>query len=792
MSHTAAVRRGRRCRSVCVLPVCVSLLLALPVGGARAAAPSQQPDWMAKFAGNSPTCRQALTGPAAANCRQSASVTSAYPVSHYQFDWHIDTGITKWENDLAAAFQWVAAAIWTVTLLVLNLVLTALQWAFSLDIVHAALAPLRIALDHLHNDVLGRSWQTVAIGILALGAMFHAVVRRDTKEGVLGSAAAIVLIGVGVYVIQKPVETLGPFSSLANNAGGGFLAGAAAGDPSHPDQGVADASRQIFDTAVTRPWCAIEFGDVNWCESHAQGQPGGLTWGARWLRYGVDSNERNAEYDALAGNDLPGTGQSFLGLCDICVPDHTQSFRAQVAGIHKDPKRVAFQTSGATIFRAAIVAAMCFGLWCAVLLMGWLVAMLFVQSVAELALILAAPLVCFAPAFGRRGRAVFRKWLGLLAFTVLARAIYALGLAIVITLTGVLATVASALPYGIGWALVAGAWFFAFKKRNALLEKLSAGQHNRDDVRTLSQSARNGLPQAIGAVGLTARGARRTGRGMWAVGRFPDRTVRGRRDREAGAVKQSARDELRTQAQRRLDDRFEAQTAQLAKHDDAKAKIAGLDKRVGANDREGGVIAQQLKRTKDPAERTQLAARKAALGKERGKLVGQRKNLEGQLMAPLAEGPARKFVEAGNRNQVEQGRRFTDRQLDLQLDELRSDTQQPAAGDDPEHAWRLRTWKPGIPEGQLATLPAAQLAAMRYGHIEHDMARDRALFEGVPEREELDPGRKQARTARQHIAGEILAAKRDELAENRRAQIREQRNQERLRRKARRGLPARR
>jgi hypothetical protein len=112
--------------------------------------------------------------------------------------------------------------------------------------------------------------------------------------------------------------------------------------------------------------------------------------------------------------------------------------------------------------------------------------------------------------------------------------------------------------------------------------------------------------------------------------------------------------------------------------------------------------------------------------------------------------------------------------------------------DDPDHAWRLRDWKPGIPDSQLKDLPADQLARMRYEHIEHDLQRDRALFHAVPEHDDVIAKPRDIKAARAQIPGETLAAKRREQQQLRSSEIDTHRSQERIRRRARRGLRPRR
>lgn len=622
-------------RRVAALMACAVAFAALSIPASASASPP--PDWLAGFSGPSPTCRQALVGQPAANCRGSGTVESPYPLGHYAFDWHIQAGVTHPQNSIAALLEWLASLVWTVTLTALNVVLAALQWSFSLDILHGALAPLRSALHHLHDDALGRPWQTVAFGLLGLVALYHGVVRQDVAEGVVGSATAIVLIAAGLYIIQRPEQTLGPLSALANQAGGGFLAGAAAGDAAHADQGVADASAAWFDASVTRPWCAIEFGDVGFCLSRA---PGGLTWGQRWLRYPSGSRQRDAEYAALAGDALPGTGHGPLGICDICIPDQTGDVSQQVAGVHRDPSRVAFQTTGATVPRAAIVMVMCVGLWCGIALIGWLTAMIALQSVVQLVLVLLAPLVCLAPALGSRGRQAAVRWLALLGFTVAGRAVYAFGLAVILALTDVLAALAARLPYGLGFVLIAASWLVAYRRRHAIFAALSGGHHrNSEELRALLAAGREAVPRAVGAAGRVkrtgragvslARGALDNASG-WAH-RAGDRPG----DSFARARRTSDRDARRERRERR---RKEGRALnRLAAHEEASTQLVGVEERLAVNARDRGQVARAATLASDPQDRQALAARGTDLQGDQARLTNERDALRAKTVSPDME-----------------------------------------------------------------------------------------------------------------------------------------------------------
>lgn len=743
------------------LTALLALLVALvPAAPARAATA----DPLRSLGGDSPLCARADIGPQArASCRATGAIEHPYPIGRYRFDWHIDTGITKDPvNNLLAAIQWLLSIAWLTLLYLLKGVLLAFQWAFSLDLLGDAMAPARRSLDQLHQQTLGQPWFLAAITLLGLGGIWRGFVQRRTIETVAGLAAASLMMAGALFVIARPAETLGALSKGANDVSLGFLAGAGEGTLRSPSRTIASSSRRIFDSVVLRPWCAMNFADVTWCLQRAPGDR--LTRAERWLRFEPDSTERSAEFQIVDDPDSEPWKRSadvvgvVLPAGDLLEAD-ADAIRRQLDGYHPtkaDSQRVAIQKKGQTVARVALFCLIAAGTLGCVLLLGWLAVRVLLQGLLTLVLLLAAPVMLLAPAFGQQGRALFAAWAKRLLAAVVAKALYALLLAIVLAVNAIIGDLDGTFPWLAVWLVSAVFWWGVLLKRSELLGWLSLGTHDKGDnsLARAYYATRMAMPVASAITAGAAGAALAAPAAALAVGRAGREQAGQRRQDLDQAIQTGARQELTERARARLDERYGRMHERLAAHDDAREKLTGLDKRITTTTRKLDQAKTAEDRARDPEDRKRQAAERTKLGRERGKLIAQRKALEPRLMPRLEEGVARKFIESADRNQVEQGTRFSDRQVELQLDELRDDldTASPA---DARHAWRARAWRPGIPDTELERLSPAERDDLNR-HISHDLERDRALFRALPADPELAPTRADRRAARSGLDPQAL------------------------------------
>ncbi len=522
------------------------------------------PDPFRTLGASSPFCRRAglrsLPG-----CRIAGSIAHTYPVSNYGLDVQIDTRIDKVENNLYAAIQAVGALVWLGLVYALKGVLLLLEWAFSLDLLNEAMSSVRRSLGRLHGSVLGTGWFLAAIAIAGLWGIWRGLVQGRTVDTATGLAVTVVLMVAALVVIRDPAGTVGEGSRLANQASLEFLAAASTGSGARPERSFARSSEGLFDSLVLSPWCALEFGDVDWCTGR---RSDGLRNADLWLAFPADGKEREGLYQLTRGEDADGGGffdhlkesvghsilsgpgglGGALGALDALgqaggqaeLPDEVRQL------VRQDPARVAMQEKDATFTRLALLALICVGLLGAIALLLYLAIKLVLAGLLALMLLLLAPAMLLAPAFGDTGRDAFISWAKRLLGALVAKLVYALLLALVIVCAGALA----ALPVGwFGtWLLQIAFWWGILIKRHELTGVLSLAEREdgqrrgRSGVLRTYQDARAAKALAVGGVAAAAALPLLAHR----------RSAAGRHDRHeatARAVALSARDELDRRAQ---------------------------------------------------------------------------------------------------------------------------------------------------------------------------------------------------------------------------------------------------
>ncbi len=757
-------------RTLALLAAVAGLLLCAPATAVAA-------DPLRTLGGDSPLCGHAgLDAQARSDCEATGAIEHSYPLDRYRFDWHIDTGITKDPtSNLLAAVQWLLAMAWLTLLYALKGVLLAFQWAFSLNLLGEAMRPTRQALERLHDRTLGQPWLLAAITLMGLWGLWRGIVQRRTIETAAGLAAASVMMAGALFVIARPAETIGALSRGANDVSLGFLSGAADGTLTNPSRTIAGSSRQIFDAVVLRPWCAMNFADVTWCTSTAPGDR--MTRAERWLRYDPDTRERNAEWQILDDPDSePWTntpdvlGVSIPGT-DILQADH-DDIRDQLAGYKPnkaDSERVEIQGKGKTVVRVGLFCLIGLGMAGCILLLGWLSLRVLLQGLLTLVLLLAAPVMLLAPAFGEHGRRLFTGWAKKLLAATVAKAIYALLLAIVLAINTIIASLDGDLPWLAVWLVSAVFWWGVLLKRDELLGWLSLGPQ-RDQHSSLTRAYHAApitgpITSALTAAAATTVAGPATG--LAAAASTARRAQANRRQDGDHGLRSTATSELRTRARDRLDHRYESLHTQLEQHDDAKEKTQGLTRRISTLDRTIDQAENAERRARTPEERGEAQQRRREARNERAKLISQRKALEPRLLPRAKEGVARKFIETADRSHVETGERYTTRQLDLQIEELRADAVHPAT--DERHAWRQATWQPGLPERKLAALTPDQRRDVDR-HLVEQLDRDRALLAAVPSPEQppTQLTRGARRDARSHVDPKELRENTDHARQARR------------------------
>ena len=731
----------------------------------------------------SPFCGRARIGAGATGtCRISGSIAHPYPLSSYGVDVRIGFSLTKVENNLLGALHNVAALVWMGLVYLLKGVLLLLEWAFSLDLLGDAMPGAKRALKTLHERVLGEPWFLAAISIAGLWGIWRGLVQQKTIQTLGGLAATVLLMVAALVVIANPAGTVGYASRLSNEGSLGILSAASTGRVKEPAQSFSDAMRGLYDSLVLEPWCALEFGDVEWCLARAK-KGSALTNADVWLAFPAQSGQRESLYkltkgEQLEGAGILGSGISFgelaagarkvatggplgqaLGIRDL-GREALRGEDAKLSGrvrelVREDPERVRMQEEGGTFPRLALLVLIAAGMLGAVALLLYIGIKLLLAAILSLILLLLAPAMLLAPAFGESGRATFIAWAKRLAGALAAKLIYALLLALVL----VAASAIAALKIGwFGtWMLQLAFWWGVLLKRKELTGFMSAGQgtvrHGAGSARRWYRDAR----QAGFALGAARRGAFRVaGTPVIAAGR---RGLERAHDRGEG-VRAAAREELHERADDVLHTQLGAARATLGRNEELDRELRDTNRGLSKYD----TLVQAHKEWGKPPPTP--SDKESALLRRRDLLEASKDTRE-------ATGQAKSIVGTADRNLALKGAEFTDADRATLVEQRRRDI----AADLPlDHERSLRF--AGVDSRAYDRASAAERARMRE-HAGEAVERDRRLLAAVPASDAPQPGRADLKRATVELTPERVQARVGERRESRR-QGRRQRRRERL------------
>lgn len=443
-------------------------------------------DPLSDLGAGSPSCAGRVTGEARRNCERTGSVAHAYPISAYGFDVQTGFSITDLGDSFLGALQSIAALAWMALVYLVKGVLLLLEWAFSLDLLGGAMTDVRNTLNVLHENVIGRAWFLTSLSVAALWAMWRGLVQGRTSQTITGLGATVGLMVAGLVILANPTGTVGHASRLANDASLGLLAATSGRPLGDPKTSLSDTMSGLFDQIVRDPWCALQFGSVDYCDADAKGTTT-VSNAQVWLEYPAQSKQRKGLYRLLKGEDpegghrpgvvdalagpLGGAALDAVGIGDSEDPGLPEEVRNRVA---KEPKRAAMQEAGGTFPRFALLALIAVGMTGAIALLAYIGIRLLLASLLALLLLLFTPAVLLAPAFGESGRATFIAWAKRLLGALVAKLVYALFLALVLAAGATLAKLDIGW-FGI-WLVQIAFWWGVLLKREELLGFATAGQ----------------------------------------------------------------------------------------------------------------------------------------------------------------------------------------------------------------------------------------------------------------------------------------------------------------------------
>lgn len=701
--------RHRERLGLLALAVAIALSLAAP---AAVAAPdsggSAYADPTRDLGAGSPSCREQLDRAQRESCKRTGTVVHPHPLSSYGVDVRVGFSITDPGQSFLGALGSLAAGVWMGIVFLLKGVLLLLEWTFALDLTGKAMPEAQQTMQRLHRDVFGEPWMLAAISVAGLWGIWRGLIQRRTTETLTGLAATVALMVLGLLIISQPAATVGHFSRLANDAGISVLSAGTTGEVGEPRAALASGLAGVFDQTVRDPWCALEFGSVEYCD--APTKRGERTTNADlWLRYPAQSREREELFKLTKGDDLddgPGLVDvvtnpvpSVLGLTggdDPKLEDDVQRL------VTKSPERVRMQEAGGTFPRFALLAVIAVGLLGAVVLFGYLAMHLLFASIKTVLLLLFAPVVLLSPAFGDQGRAVFLAWGKQLAASIAAKLLYA------VFLTCVLAATTTVSKVGLGWfgtwLIQTAFWWGTFIKRDDLIGFASFGL-----PRSEGAGAGKALSQGYYAwqLGRAARAA--TGTAMQRPARAVGAARQHREDTKTARTAATA-----ALASERLD--TDARRALGAEHATAKAGV----QRGEALRRELRSTDRQLQGYDESVAAARAQGRdKPAPTAEQQALVNYRERLRAAVQAPELQ-HAEETVRHGVRNRAAGGSDVSDRDIA----NYRA-ARQRAQGLPVDHDSNLRA--AGVDPGEYRAAQPERRAELHAVAVEN-MARERDLL----------------------------------------------------------------
>ncbi len=497
----------------------------------------------------------------------SGGLFGRYPLGNYTLDQHFDavsaslTGGVDVSGVPPMIAYFLASILWVLTSFLANALISLFSFAFSLDLVNGseatggagALAPVSQAIHSIYANVFGGPWLVLAISVVGIWAMWKALVQRRYSETAGALGLSLIYVVIALFFVAQPGTTIGAASKWTNQMSEAFLAVSDHGDPSGGTKAKDDAANQLFELLVYKPWVVLNFGGLEHCAVTGTGDDGSdpdsvavrplsenpsrdaqlarrlqngtevtadgkvcvnnaNKYASHFLRFGLGTDERGNEYDALNDGDSSK------------LPDADPEKAGYPLGVADKPATDAMEEGGQ--YQRLLIAIVVFlGELGAFLLLGSLSVGIILAQVLLLLLLAFAPVALVAAAIPGRGHAFFKGWLEKLAGFLLRKAAYSLILATLLAVNSALAGATAQLGWLMSFGLQALFFWAVFLQRKTLADSLigiatGPGAPGRDgSLRVLA------LYAGARTVGRPLRGLRRSGRAAsarlaGAAGRF--------------------------------------------------------------------------------------------------------------------------------------------------------------------------------------------------------------------------------------------------------------------------------
>ena len=528
--HVHAVKRERR-----VAGLTPTSLTAGPLG------PVEDP--LAANGFTSPSCTTPslftqLSAAAQTNCEVSGVAVAAVPLSNYAFDTNVESGLgASFSDDVDSIVQdLLITPVWTAIVWLVHVAVVALEWCYTIDLLAPSM--LNSVVNALNDTerIFTQPWLGLALALAGIAFAWNGLVRRRVAE-TLGQALLMsAMIALGLWIIADPVGTIGAVSQLSDEAALGTLAAITTGDASQPEGSLDNALGEVFDSAITGPWCYLEFGDVDWCREQSELDPQlertghaleqlyragatchGPTPGLVECVPGGSAEQRTYATTAMALSAARTNGALFLALPanglarnDLASQTSLPTLYGTLCG-SSDPTDCAggtvpqaeFRTAEGTWPRAGGVLLIALGAAGMLAMLGFVALRLLGAALAVLVYLLLAPLAVLAPAFGDSGRATFRHWLTRLVGAALAKLVYSVMLGVTLLVVDLLTSV-SAFGWWTQWLLISVFWWLAFEHRHRMLAFVVHERGEQTSRLPLATRVRYGS-QVLGSVRRASR-----------------------------------------------------------------------------------------------------------------------------------------------------------------------------------------------------------------------------------------------------------------------------------------------
>lgn len=271
----------RRWRGLLALTGAAVAVLAAPAAAVASGSPtSVAASPLAANGFESPSCASGqleaqLSPSERTNCSISGVAIAPVPLSNYAVDTNIPSGLgASFHDDIDSVVEDLfVTPVWTAVVWLDHVVLIALEWCYALDLLAPNVLSRVASVLGAARSVFTDPWLGLALALAAIGFAWQGLVRRRVLDTLGQVALMTVMVAAGLFIVADPSGTVGAVGGLADRAALATVAAAATGDPSTPVATVDGAFSSVFESAISGPWCYLEFGDVEWCRDPAALDP---------------------------------------------------------------------------------------------------------------------------------------------------------------------------------------------------------------------------------------------------------------------------------------------------------------------------------------------------------------------------------------------------------------------------------------------------------------------------------------------------------------------------------------